>query len=131
MTIRLLELLQPLLIDRQRKPSLSLPLVSAPFFFGPRPGEPTPSWIDTGRTRPRYFDGRFLAARDLERDQAYIAARQAEYLRAAGPGVIHVRNAPSPAATACLAIGRVIADHVVERFLPGEPGLPRAAREPG
>lgn len=27
-----------------------------------------------------------------------------------GPGAIHVRNAPSPAATACLAIGRVLAE---------------------
>jgi hypothetical protein len=33
--------------------------------------------------------------------------------------VIHVRNAPSPAATACLAIGRVIAGHAMRRFLPG------------
>jgi L-2-hydroxyglutarate oxidase LhgO len=30
--------------------------------------------------------------------------------------VLHVRNAPSPAATACLAIGRVLAERAVERF---------------
>lgn len=34
--------------------------------------------------------------------------------------ILHVRNAPSPAATASLAIGRVLAEHAVERFdLPG------------
>ncbi len=48
-----------------------------------------PSWLANGRTRPRYFDGRFLAARDLERDQRYFAARLADHLRAAGHGVIH------------------------------------------
>jgi L-2-hydroxyglutarate oxidase LhgO len=34
-----------------------------------------------------------------------------------GPGAIHVRNAPSPAATACLAIGGVVAERAAERFL--------------
>lgn len=33
-----------------------------------------------------------------------------------GEGVIHVRNAPSPAATAALAIGRVLAERALERF---------------
>jgi L-2-hydroxyglutarate oxidase LhgO len=37
-------------------------------------------------------------------------------------GVLHVRNAPSPAATASLAIGRFIADDADERF-----GLKKAA----
>ena len=32
------------------------------------------------------------------------------------PGVLHVRNAPSPAATASLAIGRELADRAVESF---------------
>jgi L-2-hydroxyglutarate oxidase LhgO len=32
---------------------------------------------------------------------------------------IHVRNAPSPAATACLAIGEVIARRAIDRFLGG------------
>jgi hypothetical protein len=49
----------------------------------------SPAWLTSGRSRPRYFDGRFLAARDLERDQEYFAARQLELLRAAAPGVIH------------------------------------------
>jgi L-2-hydroxyglutarate oxidase LhgO len=35
----------------------------------------------------------------------------------AGSGlVLHVRNAPSPAATASLAIGRTLADTAMERF---------------
>jgi L-2-hydroxyglutarate oxidase len=33
-----------------------------------------------------------------------------------GPGLLHVRNAPSPAATACLAIGRVLAERAVARL---------------
>lgn len=43
---------------------------------------------DSHRRRPRYFDGRFLAARDLTREQAYFLARQAAYARALGPGVV-------------------------------------------
>ena len=48
-----------------------------------------PAWITTGRSRPRYFDGRFLAARDLQRDQDYFAVRQQDELRAVGPGIVH------------------------------------------
>lgn len=43
--------------------------------------------IDARRTRPRYFDGRFLAARDLSADQAYGDARQRDLARASGSGV--------------------------------------------
>ena len=43
---------------------------------------------ESHRVRPRYFDGKFLAARDLTRDQAYVLARQAAYARALGPGVV-------------------------------------------
>lgn len=43
---------------------------------------------ESHRRRPRYFDGRFLAARDLTRDQAYFLSRQAAYARALGPGVV-------------------------------------------
>ena len=42
---------------------------------------------DPRRERPRYFDGRFLAARDLIRDQQYILAREADLGRAAGSGM--------------------------------------------
>jgi L-2-hydroxyglutarate oxidase len=33
-----------------------------------------------------------------------------------GPASLHVLNAPSPAATSCLAIGSVVADRAIERF---------------
>ncbi|MBO3701043.1 MAG: hypothetical protein J5W83_00680, partial [Candidatus Accumulibacter sp.] len=42
---------------------------------------------DPRRERPRYFDGRFLAARDLIRDQQYILTREADLGQAAGSGV--------------------------------------------
>ena len=42
---------------------------------------------DARRERPRYFDGRFLAARDLIRDQQYFLAREADLGQAAGSGV--------------------------------------------
>jgi L-2-hydroxyglutarate oxidase LhgO len=68
-----------------------------------------------------------VSAGDLEPAPAGIRAQLLDrsgglvddFVLQAGPGVIHVRNAPSPAATACLAIGRVIAGHAMRRFLPG------------
>jgi hypothetical protein len=42
---------------------------------------------DPRRERPRYFDGRFLAARDLVRDQQYFLTREADLGRVAGSGV--------------------------------------------
>ena len=42
---------------------------------------------DPRRQRPRYFDGRFLAARDLTRDQQYFLTREADLGQAAGSGV--------------------------------------------
>ena len=33
-----------------------------------------------------------------------------------GDGVVHVRNAPSPAATSSLAIGKYVADEAERRF---------------
>lgn len=42
---------------------------------------------DPRRQRPRYFDGRFLAARDLIRDQQYFLTREADLGQAAGSGV--------------------------------------------
>jgi hypothetical protein len=44
--------------------------------------------IDTRRSRPRYFDGRFLAARDLTADQEYLLTRTTDLGRAAGAGVV-------------------------------------------
>lgn len=43
---------------------------------------------ESHRVRPRYFDGKFLAARDLTRDQAYFLSRQAGFARALGAGVV-------------------------------------------
>ncbi len=40
------------------------------------------------RNRPFYFDGRFLAATDLTREQQYFLSRQAELGRAGGSGVV-------------------------------------------
>lgn len=45
--------------------------------------------IDDRRRRPLYFDGRFLAARDLTREQNYFLSRQADLGRAGGAGVVH------------------------------------------
>jgi len=45
--------------------------------------------LDERRTRPLYFDGRFLAARDLVREQQYFLTRQADLGRAGGTGVVH------------------------------------------
>lgn len=55
--------------------------------------------LDPRRERPRYFDGRFLAARDLVRDQQYFLTREADLGRAAGSGVatgLHVTRGPTP-----------------------------------
>jgi len=45
--------------------------------------------IDSQRSRPYWFDGRFLAARDLMREQDYFLQRQADLGQAAGFSVIH------------------------------------------
>ncbi|HUR55957.1 MAG TPA: hypothetical protein VMZ71_17610 [Gemmataceae bacterium] len=44
--------------------------------------------IDQRRKRPLYFDGRFLAARDLTREQNYFLTRQADLGVAVGAGVV-------------------------------------------
>ncbi|HWK90362.1 MAG TPA: hypothetical protein VNP72_10210, partial [Longimicrobium sp.] len=44
--------------------------------------------VDHRRRRPLYFDGRFLAARDLVREQQYFLTRQADLGRAGGWGVV-------------------------------------------
>ena len=45
--------------------------------------------IDDRRRRPLYFDGRFLAARDLTREQGYFLTRQASLGRTMGSGIVH------------------------------------------
>jgi len=54
--------------------------------------------LDARRTRPFWFDGRFMAARDLAREQNYFLQRQADLGRAAGFGVIHGLWVDRPAA---------------------------------
>ena len=44
--------------------------------------------VDGRRARSHYFDGRFLAARDLEREQSYLLTRQADLALARGAGVV-------------------------------------------
>jgi hypothetical protein len=44
--------------------------------------------LDELHTRPLYFDGRFLTARDLTREQNYFLSRQASLGRAGGAGVV-------------------------------------------
>ncbi len=43
---------------------------------------------DPERIRPRYFDGRFLNARDLDLDQRYLAQRQRDLDHLGAPGVV-------------------------------------------
>jgi hypothetical protein len=56
----------------------------------------------SSRTRPLWFDGRFLAAQDLQRDQRYFLQGEATLGKAAGFGAIHglgvtqVMNAGQP-----------------------------------
>ncbi|MBL0284096.1 MAG: hypothetical protein IPQ01_09470 [Zoogloea sp.] len=54
---------------------------------------------DARRERPRWFDGRFLAARDLIREQQYFLTREADLGQAAGSGVavgLEVREGAAP-----------------------------------
>lgn len=60
---------------------------------------------DPRRERPRYFDGRFLAARDLIRDQQYFLTREADLGRAAGSGVVHGLGVTQGGTEQALVIG--------------------------
>jgi hypothetical protein len=55
--------------------------------------------LNSERTRPYWFDGRFLAARDLQREQDYFLQREADLAQAAGFGVIHGLWVTTPAAS--------------------------------
>lgn len=54
---------------------------------------------DERRKRPLYFDGRFLAARDLTREQNYFLTRQSDLSKAGGHGVISGLNVDVKSAT--------------------------------
>jgi len=64
--------------------------------------------IDSERTRPQWFDGRFLAARDLQREQDYFLQRQADLGQAAGFGVIHGLMVDTPAANDTTATAETV-----------------------
>jgi hypothetical protein len=55
--------------------------------------------VNSERTRPYWFDGRFLAARDLRREQDYFLQREADLAQAAGFGVIHGLWVDTPTAS--------------------------------
>ncbi|HLO36386.1 MAG TPA: L-2-hydroxyglutarate oxidase [Candidatus Deferrimicrobium sp.] len=62
-----------------------------------------------------------VRAQALDRDGSLID----DFLLGGTSHVLHVRNAPSPAATASLAIGRELAEAAIERFgLTGPVGMP-------
>jgi hypothetical protein len=64
--------------------------------------------LDTRRTRPLWFDGRFLAARDLQREQNYALQREADLARAPGFGVIDGLMVDMAAASAGAASGDIV-----------------------
>lgn len=59
--------------------------------------------MDSQRTRPFWFDGRFLAGRDLQREQNYFLQRQADLGQSAGFAVIHGLWVQMPATNATRA----------------------------
>jgi hypothetical protein len=64
--------------------------------------------IDSQRTRPYWFDGRFLAARDLQREQNYFLKRQSDLGKAAGFSVIHGLQTDMPSANSGDADGETV-----------------------
>lgn len=61
-------------------------------------------------TRPRYFDGRMLTARDLQDEQAYhIAARRRIALIAVGPGVVTGLRVSVESDRGCVVVSRGMA----------------------
>jgi hypothetical protein len=83
-----------------RLPILKLPLRRPTFSFPNRPVPVTPASLvsvpgigavvpASRTTRPLWFDGRFLAATDLQCEQQVFLARQAALGQAGGFGVIH------------------------------------------
>jgi len=85
---------------------------------------------DTRRTRPRFFDGKFLTAADLAQEQAYLLARQADLGRTLGFGVVtglRVSRAeraagglPRPAASVTVGRGHGLTPAGEIVFLPHE-----------
>ena len=74
-----------------------------PMAISPPPATPVnlpgigPTVLTASNTRPLWFNGRFLAASDLRREQGYFLHRQASYGQAAGAGVINGLTVEQPA----------------------------------
>lgn len=64
--------------------------------------------FDEQRRRPRYFDGRFLAARDLTREQTYFLSRQSSLGQVLGAGIVtglRVTDAPGASGRVRISTG--------------------------
>jgi hypothetical protein len=78
--------------------------------------------IDERRRRPLYFDGRFLAARDLTRDQTYFLSRQADLGLVGGAGVVRglgVSQAPGSSTSLVIGAGHGVTPAGESVILPG------------
>jgi hypothetical protein len=83
---------------------------------------------DTRRTRPRFFDGKFLTAADLMLEQNYLLTRQADVARTLGFGVVAGLRAtrspvsasalPNPAASVAISAGHGLTPAGEIVFLP-------------
>lgn len=86
--------------------------------------------LDTRRTRPRYFDGKFLTAADLMQEQSYLLTRQADIARTLGFGVVtglrvsksdrSASNLPNPAASIRITAGHGLTPAGEIAFLPND-----------
>lgn len=86
--------------------------------------------LDTRRTRPRFFDGKFLTAADLTQEQSYLLTRQADLGRTLGFGVVaglrvtrasrSASGLPNPAASVTVGRGHGLTPAGDLVFLPHE-----------
>src|SRR5271165_5616669 len=74
--------------------------------------------LDSRRVRPLWFDGRFLAARDLEREQDYFLQRQADLGQAGGFGVMHGLMVDQPPASGEVSNAETIVIHAGNGITP-------------
>jgi hypothetical protein len=74
--------------------------------------------LDSERTRPLWFDGRFLAAKDLEREQNYFLQRQADLGQAGGFGVMHGLFVDQPPTTGPVSRAETIVIHAGDGITP-------------
>ncbi len=74
--------------------------------------------LDSRRTRPLWFDGRFLSARDLEREQDYFLQRQADLGQAGGFGVMHGLFVDQPPSTGQVSDAETIVIHAGNGITP-------------